>query len=528
MRKRVREAIVEAPPVYNAVTELLDRQAEGRLSGKLAYIDPARALTYGALRSATCQLANLLARLRIAAEARAVMLMQDTADFPVVFLGAIRAGVVPVPINTLLPAEQVLYVLNDTRAPVLFISAPLLPALLALLAQAPALRHIVVSGAEAATPPQGVRLEQALAGEADTFETAATHPDETAFMLYSSGSTGRPKGVRHRHTSLMATAQTYGAQVLGLRESDVCLSAAKLFFAYGLGNSLTFPLSVGATAILVPERSTPAAMTAAMRAHRPTVFFGVPTLYGAMLAEPPAPDATVSLRLCVSAGEALPEPIGAAWQARTGVETIDGVGSTELLHIFVSNRPGCVRYGTCGEAVPGYQLRLVDETGTAVADGEIGELLVSGPSAADGYWNQRAKSVATFEGAWTRTGDRYYRDTDGRYIFCGRSDDMFKVSGIWVSPLEVEAALLTHAAVLEAAVIAHDPGDGLLKPKAYVVLKGEAPHDRLTLALQDHVKAMTGPWKYPRWIDYLDALPKTATGKIQRFKLRERNSGAGA
>ena len=518
---------MEALPVYNAVTDVLDRQANGHFAAKAAYADPSRALTYGALRRETCRLANLLARLGAKRETRVVMLMQDTVDFPVVFLGAIRAGVVPVPVNTLLPAAQALYTLNDTRAPVLFISATLLPALLPLLAQAPALRHIVVSGAEAATPPQGVRLEQALAGEADTFETAATHPDETAFMLYSSGSTGRPKGVRHRHTSLMATAQTYGAQVLGLRECDVCLSAAKLFFAYGLGNSLTFPLSVGATAILVPERSTPAAMFAAMRAHQPTVFFGVPTLYGAMLAEPPAPDATASLRLCVSAGEALPEPIGAAWQARTGVETIDGVGSTELLHIFLSNRPGAVRYGASGEAVPGYALRLVDETGAPVKDGEIGELLVSGPSAADGYWNQRAKSIATFEGAWTRTGDRYYRDTDGRYVICGRSDDMFKVSGIWVSPLEVEAALLTHAAVLEAAVIAHDPGDGLLKPKAYVVLKGEALHAGLTLAMQEHVKTAIGPWKYPRWIEYLDALPKTATGKIQRFRLRERNSGAG-
>lgn len=509
-----------AQPEYNVVTDLLDRQADGGFASKAAYIDPARSLTYGALQADTCRCANLLTRLGMLRENRLAMLMLDTVDFPVVFLGAIRAGIVPVPVNTLLPPEHVLYILNDMRATGLVISAALLAAMADVLAQVPSLQHVLVAGARAqASPLQD--LAGALTAEPASFATVATHPDETAFMLYSSGPTGMPEGVRHRHTSLMATATAFGRDVLGIRSTDICLSAAKLFFAYGLGNSLSFPLSVGATTILVPERGTPAAMFGAMARHQPTLFFGVPTLFGAMLAEADCPAAaTARLRLCVSAGEALPAPIGTAWQARFGVETIDRVGSTELLHIFLSNRPGSLRYGSSGVAVPGYRLRLVNEAGAEGAEGEIGELLVSGPSAGDNYWNQRAKSLATFEGPWTRTGDKYTRDAQHRYSICGRADDMFKVSGSWVSPLEVEAALLSHPAVLEAAVMPHDPGDGLLKPKAYVVPKAGISTTDLVPALQDHVKAAVGPWKYPRWITFMDTLPKTATGKTQRFRLR--------
>ena len=351
----------------------------------------------------------------------------------------------------------------------------------------------------------------------------ATHAEEPAFWLYSSGSTGMPKGVRHLHANLAATADTYAKQVLGIREDDVCLSAAKLFFAYGLGNALTFPMSVGATTVLNAERPTPAAMYALMDKYNPTIFYGVPTLFAAMLNDESSKAARcgTKLRICTSAGEALPESVGNSWKSRFGVDILDGVGSTELLHIFLSNAPGDIKYGASGRPVPGYEVRLVNENGGDVPDGEVGEMLVHAPSAGEGYWNQRAKSRSTFEGYWTRTGDKYVRDSDGRYTFCGRSDDMFKVSGIWVSPFEVESALITHPAVLEAAVVPEADPEGLLKPKAFVVLRPDAKADGLDEALKDHVKQKIGVWKYPRWIETVDSLPKTATGKIQRFKLRD-------
>jgi 4-hydroxybenzoate-CoA ligase len=381
--------------------------------------------------------------------------------------------------------------------------------------------EFVVVGATEPTHPRALR--PALGAQSDTFATVATHPDEPAFWLYSSGSTGMPKGTKHIHTSLMATARLFAQQTLGMRENDVVFSAAKLFFAYGLGNALTFPMSVGASAVLFDGRPTPEAVLEIMRREQATIFCGSPTGYAAALADPKWAQETGSLRLrlCVSAGEALPEHIGLAFKKRFGVDIVDGVGSTEMLHIFLSNRPDDIRYGTAGRAVPGYALRLLDEHGREVADDEIGELYVSGPSAAEGYWNQRDKSRSTFGGVWTRTGDKFVRDREGRYTYCGRADDMFKVSGVWVSPFEVESALVSHPAILEAAVIPHADADGLLKPKAYVVLKNRADREHLDTALREHVKATVGPWKYPRWIEVLDALPKTATGKIQRFKLRE-------
>ena len=346
--------------------------------------------------------------------------------------------------------------------------------------------------------------------------------DEVAFWLYSSGSTGLPKGVKHVHGSLRATAETYGAQVLGIRPDDLVFSAAKLFFAYGLGNAMTFPMSVGAGAALLAARPTPDAVLDTMRRHQPTILGGVPTLYAALLAHPGlGPGAgSARLRRCISAGEALPEAVGARWAAAVGVEILDGIGSTEMLHIFLSNRPGAIRPGTSGAAVPGYSLRVVDEAGRDVVRGEIGELLVQGPSAAEGYWNQRAKSQRTFAGVWTWTGDKYVQEPDGAYRYCGRADDMFKVGGLWVSPFEVEGALVSHPAVLEAAVVGHADADGLLKPRAFVVLRDGAVADGLHEALKAHVQALVGPWKYPRWIEVVAELPKTATGKVQRFKLR--------
>ncbi|BBC03566.1 MULTISPECIES: benzoate-CoA ligase family protein [Bradyrhizobium] len=505
---------------YNAVSWLLDRNVDEGRGDKVVFDDTVSRITYGQLQQQTRRVGNMLRRLGVRREERVAMIMLDAVDFPIVFLGAIRAGVVPVPLNTLLTAEQYAYILGDCRARVLFVSEALLPVVKDIIARMPDLEHVVVSGKDAHGHN---KLSDEIARESDVFATAPTHADEPAFWLYSSGSTGMPKGVRHLHSNLAATAETYAKQVLGIREDDVGLSAAKLFFAYGLGNALTFPMSVGATTVLNSERPTPAVMFALMNKYHPSIFFGVPTLFAAMLNDDAmkAQAAGNRLRVCTSAGEALPESVGNAWRARFGVDILDGVGSTELLHIFLSNAPGDIKYGSSGRPVPGYKVRLVNELGADVADGEVGELLVDAPSAGESYWNQRAKSRATFEGAWTRTGDKYTRDADGRYTFCGRADDMFKVSGIWVSPFEVESALITHPAVLEAAVVPEADPEGLLKPKAYVVLRPESSAAGLHEALKEHVKQKIGPWKYPRWIDVVDNLPKTATGKIQRFKLRE-------
>jgi benzoate-CoA ligase len=351
-----------------------------------------------------------------------------------------------------------------------------------------------------------------------------TRPDDACFWLYSSGSTGRPKGAVHVQTSLVQTAELYGQGVLGINANDVIFSAAKLFFAYGLGNALTFPISVGATAILFAGRPKPPEVIRILREQRPTIFFGVPTLFSSLLASPNLPrHGEHALRLCASAGEALPEPVGRAWTEHTGIEIIDGIGSTEMLHCFVANRPGSVRYGTSGVAVPGYRVRLVDADNVGVPQGEIGELQVSGPTTAACYWNNREKSRSTFLGEWMRTGDKYRQDSDGYLVYCGRSDDMMKVGGIWVSPSEVESALLAHEAVLEAAVIASTDESGLIKPKAFVVLKdGFRAGDPLRQALQNFVKERLAPYKYPRYIEFMDELPKTATGKLQRYLLARR------
>jgi benzoate-CoA ligase len=512
---------IHFPAEYNAAHDLIERNLQAGRTDKIAYIDDRGSYTYGELAERVNRFANALVDFGLRPEERVMLCLHDTIDFPTAFLGCIKAGVVPIAVNTLLTASDYGYMLTDSRARALVVSAPLLPTIAPLLPKRSGIEYVIVSKGDAMTHRS---FDALLEAGAATFEAVSTGPDDVCFWLYSSGSTGAPKGTMHVHASLMQTAELYARPVLGIRESDTVYSAAKLFFAYGLGNALTFPMSVGATTVLMAERPTPTAVAKRLIEHRPTIFYGVPTLYAAMLAstELPARD-RINLRLCVSAGEALPESIGTRWTAHFGVDILDGIGSTEMLHIFLSNRPGQVRYGTTGVPVPGYELRLLDDRMQPVAQGEVGDLYISGPTSANGYWNNRAKSRVTFQGEWIKSGDKYRANNDGVYVYAGRSDDMLKVSGIYVSPVEVEAALITHPAILEAAVVGRDDEDKLTKPAAYVVLKpGHAPSSGLCDELRAHVKTQLAPFKYPRWIEFIDELPKTATGKIQRFKLRAR------
>ncbi len=504
----------------NAASFFIDRHLKTDYLDKIAIIDDEGRYSYSELGVRVNRTGNALKGLGLSAEARVAMIMVDGIDFVSVFWGAIKAGLVPVPINTLLTGENYGYILEDSRAQALVVSSSLYSRVLPALENQPYLHSIIVAGAEVG---QCTMLDEITALASLKLDPAVTHADDIALWAYSSGSTGNPKGIKHLHSSILYTAQTYGQQVLGIKSEDVIFSAPKMFFAYGLGNSMTFPLSVGATAVLTAERPTPVSVIGILKQAQVSIFFGVPTLYAAILADELLNSGLElsSLRICVSAGEALPADTGIRWHKSFGVEIIDGVGSTEMLHIFLSNRPGDVRYGTSGIPVPGYETKLLDENGSLVAKGEIGELVVKGESSAEGYWHAREKSRVTFVGEWTYTGDKYYQDEAGYYCFCGRTDDMFKSGGNWVSPVDVEAALISHPKVFEAAVVAHPDESGNLKPKAFVVLDDPGKQNvTLVKELQSHVKENIEFWKYPRWIEFRADLPKTGTGKIQRFKLR--------
>ena len=495
-------------------------------AAKTALIDDVGTLTYGELTEQIRRFAGGLQAMGIRREERVLLLMHDSSDWVVAFLGSLYAGVVPVAVNTLLTAEDYAFMLGNSRAQAALASGALLPTLQRAMELAKTeVRQVVVSRPTAELA-QGQHNMDDLVAQNQPVLPAQTLADEPAFWLYSSGSTGKPKGTVHSQGNLYWTAELYGKGVLELRESDTVFSAAKLFFAYGLGNALTFPLSVGARVVLMAERPTPQATFKRMVEHQPTVFYGAPTGYGSMLANPELPaKSQVALRLCSSAGEALPRDIAERWSEHFGCDIIDGIGSTEMLHVFLSNRPGDVRYGTTGKAVPGYEVQLRHEDGSAVTGpNEIGDLYIQGPSSALMYWNNRDKTRDTFQGVWTKSGDKYTCDTDGYYTYAGRNDDMLKVSGIYVSPFEVESTLVQHPAILEAAVIGKEDTDGLTKTKAFIVLK--AGQSLTQEEVKAFVKERLAPYKYPRFIDFVPELPKTATGKIQRFRLRDMESAS--
>ncbi|HEV8673091.1 MAG TPA: benzoate-CoA ligase family protein [Methylomirabilota bacterium] len=506
------------PEQFNIVPWLVDRHlAEGR-GAQPAILTPDRTVTYADLAAGVARAARLLDRLGIQREQRVALLLPDSPEFAYVFLGAMKAGMVPVPLSTLATAGEVEYALADSRAVALVAHADLYARVEPGCRAAPMLRHrLVVGDAPAGTLP----FDPAHAAEAPSFDPAPTHRDDMAYWLYSSGTTGRPKAIVHLHHDMLFCVEPYLRHVLGLTAADRTFAVPRLFFSYGLTSCLYLPLWRGASTVLVADRPDPARVFELCAKLRPTIFFSVPTSYAALLREldVASPDLS-SVRLTVSAGEPLSAPLYHRWVSRTGIECLDGLGATEVGYIYISNRPGAVRSGSSGQLLPGYRARIVDEGGGDVAPGTVGELWMAGESVAAGYWNKHAKTKATFVGEWFRTGDRYRMDADGYYFYEGRTDDLLRVGANWVSPLEIETCLLQHPAVAECAVVGGRDGDGLEKPRAYVVLQRGAAPGGLEDALRAHVRAHLAPYKAPRWVTVVDELPKTATGKIQRYRLR--------
>lgn len=512
---------ITVPKHFNMVKVLIDDHLEAGRSSRPAVYWPGRTLSYLNLAEVVNRAGNALRKLGLQAEQRALIILNDSPNFLAAFLGAMKIGAVPVPINPLATPSDYEYFLNDSRAKVVVVEEEFLDKIEAVLSNLKFLQHVLVVGKNPRDHESFAELlESCTAG----LECFPTHRDDAAYWLYSSGTTGQPKGVVHYHGDMMHCTSYYARHVIGLRETDRLFSASKLFFSYGLVNSLYLPLLGGASVVLYSGRPDPASLLQVIEESRPTIFFSVPTSYAAILREvggKPGPVDLFSLRYCVSAGEALPPAILESWKNLFGLEILDGIGSTEVGYIFISNQPGSVRPGSSGKLIPGYEAKLVDESGAEVKAGEVGDLLIRSPSTAAYYWHKREKSAETFLGEWLRTGDKYYREEDGYFYFAGRSDDLFKVSGIWVSPIEIEKTLLEHDAVAECAVIAKADENNLEKPRAFVVLKsGYQPGTVLVQELQAFVKQRLAPYKYPRWIEFVPELPRTTTGKLQRFKLR--------
>lgn len=512
---------------YNVVNLFIDRHMQDGRGEKVAiyYLD--RQITYREVQEKVNQTGNALKALGLGMEDRVLLLLLDCPEFVYSFFGAIKIGSVPIPTNTLLKPADYAYLLNDSRAKVAVVSEELADNLTAIKDNLLYLKHIIVVGK---ADGELQSFDTLIKGKSTELETANTGKDDPAFWLYSSGTTGFPKGTVHLHHDMAYCAEHYAKGVLKINENDRTFSVARLFFAYGLGNGLYFSFYVGAATILSPSRPTPEHVYEVIDRYKPTLFFGVPTSYTAMLQLKWAKEKynLSSIRHCISAGEALPKVIFERWLETFNLEILDGIGSTEILHIFISNLPGQVRPGSTGLIVPDYEAKIVDNDNHIVQTGETGTLMIKGDSIAAYYWNKHEKTKQTFQGEWINTGDKYCQDEDGYFWYVGRGDDMIKSGGIWVSPIEVENSLMEHPAVLETGVVGSGDIDGLLKPKAFVVLReGFEPTPELAKDLAQFVKNKIAPYKFPRWIEFTPELPKTATGKIQRYKLRQLASSSG-
>jgi benzoate-CoA ligase family protein len=507
---------------YNITTKLIDEKVEKGLGDKVAVYCKGETYTYSEMQSLINRVGNALKILGVHMEERVMLVMYDSPEAMASFFGAIKIGAIPVPVNYMYTKHDYRYLLNNSRAHTIIADADFIEEIEGFKEKLLYLENTIIVGKK--TRAYHIAFHDLVDRCSGKLEVAYTTFEDAAFWNYTSGSTGVPKAAVHLQHDVFSCIDNYAIAVLGITQADRLFSASKFFFAYGLGNSFFYPLATGASVVLLPDRPRPETIFATIDRYHPTVFFGVPTLYANMLELEGAEKKydLSSLRICTSAGEALPKEIFYEWKKRFGLEILDGIGSTELLHIFISNRPGDVKPGSSGKLVPGYQARIINEEGEEVPDGEIGTLQVKGESTALYYYRHSEKTKTSMLGEWFNTGDRYYRDAEGYYYYRGRSDDMLKVGGIWVSPIEVEDALVSHPAVLEAAVVAKKDEHGLVKPKAYVRLKkGHRPSEKLAKDIQLFVKKSIAPYKYPRWIGFVKDLPRTSTGKIQRYKLRE-------
>ena len=515
-------AAIDVPERFNAATHFLDRHlAEGR-GGRTAFRFRGRAVSYAEIALRANRLGNALLARDVQMEQRVLLALPDRPEFAEAFWGAMKIGAVPLPVSDALPAEELAFMLEDSRARAVIASEAAAVEVLKIRGRCPSLHAVIAVGGRRRGALEYERLLERASPE---LAPADISRDDVALWLYTSGSTGRPKAAVHLHHDLVHAAELVGRGTFGIGPDDVVFSASKLHFAFGLGNSLYFPALVGAASVLVPERLDAERIFELIQVERPTVLFAVATVYRRLLQVEAAErrfDCS-SLRLCVSSGEALPAALFHAWQSRFGHELLDVVGSTEALHDFIANRPGAARAGSSGQVIPGFEARLVDDQGRPVAPGMVGQLLIKGDSTSPGYWNRHERTRATMQGEWLRTGDMFYQDTDGYFFFCGRTDDMLKVGGMWVAPAEVEAALGEHPAIAEVAVIGRGDADGLTKPHAFCVLReGMTGSDALAAELREGVRKRLGGYKSPRWVDFVPELPKTTTGKIQRFALRQR------
>lgn len=508
---------VDLPDIYNAATTFVDENIRQGRGKKTAIYFQDEKFTYQDLFEKVNQTGNALRDLGLELEQRLLLVLPDSPEFAFAFFGAIKIGAVPIPTNPWMKAKDYEYLLQDSRARILVVHESALPEVETIWDRARSLKHVLVVGR---TKGRALSFESQIAQASTKLEAEPTTKDDVVMWNYTSGSTGPPKGAVHLQHDMITITDLFAGPVLGMREDDICFSASKLFFSYGLGNSLYFPFRFGASTVLWPERPEPERVLQVIDKYRPTFFFSVPTLYARLLRVEKKYDLG-SLRICLSSGEPLPPALFHQWKEKFGQELLDVVGSTEATHDFLANRPGRAKPGSSGEVTPAFEAKIVDEEGREVPVGEVGNLLVKGDANAPYYWNKHEQTKKTMLGEWLKTGDTYYRDKEGYYWYCGRSDDMLKVGGMWVSPIEIENTLLEHPSVLEAAVTGQADHDGLIKPKAYVLLKSEyKAGDALKEELQSLVKSKLAPYKYPRWIEFVDDLPKTVTGKIQRFKLR--------